>query len=65
MFFEADRLQREDYGEGIMPAEQFPCSKCGRMVQFSADLDTVIVVTCKNCGKEVEAVIEKPKRKAA
>ena len=64
MFFETDRLRREELQEAHMPTEQFPCSKCKRLIEFTADLGKVVVVTCKKCGAKVEVVIESAKKVA-
>jgi transcription elongation factor Elf1 len=64
MFFETERLRREELQEAHMPTEQFPCRKCKRLVEFTADLGKVVIVTCKNCGVKVEVVIE-PSKKVA
>lgn len=64
MFFETERLHREELQEAHMPTERFPCSKCNRLIEFTADLGRVVIVTCKNCGVRVEVVIE-PSKKVA
>lgn len=64
MFFETDRLAREEKLEVLMPTESFLCSKCRRPVRFTAKVEKVVIVTCPKCGHKVEAVIES-KTKAA
>lgn len=65
MYFETDRLAREEKMEVFMPTETFMCSKCLKPVRFTAKADKVIIVTCKHCGHKVEAVIESKSFKAA
>ena len=57
MYFETDRLAHEDKMEVFMPTETFKCSKCGKMVRFTAKADEEVRVKC-SCGHEVIAVIE-------
>jgi DNA-directed RNA polymerase subunit RPC12/RpoP len=64
MFFETDRLLREEVQEAVMPTEQFTCSKCKRLVEFTADTGQVKVVTCRHCGTKVQVVIEAKKKVA-
>lgn len=65
MFFETDRLVREDAMRRTMETESTPCVRCGKIVRFTANEDKVIIVECKNCGKKFEVVIQsKPSRAA-
>lgn len=57
MYFETDRLAREDKVEVLMPTETFRCSKCGKIVRFTAETDKEVKVKCA-CGHEVLAIIE-------
>jgi hypothetical protein len=63
MYFEMDRIAREEKLEARMPTETFTCSKCGKLVRFTAKADQPVIVTCK-CGHKVEAVIESQKKVA-
>jgi len=65
MFFETDRLIREDKVEALMPTESTPCVKCGKAVRITADEDRVVVVECKHCGHKFEVVIESKTHRAA
>lgn len=61
MFFETDRLAREEKLEVVMPTETFTCSKCGETVRFTAKMDEAVAVTCRKCGYKVEVIIESRK----
>jgi transcription elongation factor Elf1 len=65
MFFESERLRREDAKEERMVTETFVCSKCARLVEFRAEMDKPVVVTCKHCGRRAEVVIESATKKVA
>jgi putative FmdB family regulatory protein len=64
MYFETDRLAREEKWEAQMPTETFTCSKCRKTVRFTAKMDEAVVVTCPKCGHKVEVIIESPKKVA-
>lgn len=65
MFFESERLRREDAREERMVAETFVCSRCTRLIEFRAEMDKPVVVTCKHCGHKAEVVIESVSKKVA
>jgi len=65
MYFETDRLRREDKLEAIMPTERVPCVKCGRVLSVTVDEDKVIVIECTACGHKFEVVIESKSSRAA
>jgi len=64
MYFETDRLAREELREAQMPTETFTCSKCRHTVRFTAKMDEAVMVKCPHCGHKVEVVIESPKKVA-
>lgn len=64
MFFEIDRLAREDKREAQMPTETFTCSKCRKTIRFTAKMDEAVIVECPKCGHKVEVIIESPKKVA-
>jgi transcription elongation factor Elf1 len=65
MYFETDRLHREDKQEAIMPTERVPCVKCGKVIPVVADEDRVVIIECKHCGHKFEVVIESKSNRAA
>jgi putative FmdB family regulatory protein len=64
MFFETDRLAREEMREVQMPTETFTCSKCLRTIRFTAKMDEAVIVKCPYCGHKAEVIIESPKKVA-
>ena len=64
MFFEIDRLAREEKREAQMPTETFTCSKCRKPIRFTAKMDEAVIVKCPKCGHTVEVIIESPKKVA-
>ena len=64
MYFETDRLAREELREAQMPTETFTCSKCGRTVRFTAKMDEAVMVECPRCGHKVHVTIESPRKVA-
>jgi len=63
MFFEPDRLAREDAEETTMPTERVVCSKCRRVMSVTAEEDRWVKVECKRCGHTMEVIIQrKPSR---
>ena len=65
MYFETDRLHREDKMEAIVPTERVPCVKCGKVLPVTADEDKVIVIECTGCGHKFEVLIESKSSRAA
>jgi len=61
MYFETDRLAREEKLEVFVPTETFTCSKCGTTVHFTAKMDEAMAVTCPKCGHKVQVIIESRK----
>ena len=65
MFYEFDRLAREEAWEARVPTETYTCPKCQHRVRFTAAENRPVRVTCPHCGYRVEVVVEsQPKRVA-
>lgn len=64
MYFETDRLAREEKWEAQMPTETFSCSKCRKTIRFTAKMDEAVAVACPECGHKVEVIIESQKKVA-
>lgn len=58
MFFEIERLAREELLEVAMVTEKVRCSQCGRKIPISAEEGQEVFVKCP-CGHKMIVVIEK------
>lgn len=64
MFFETERLAREEHLEVGMPTEWVKCGQCGRKITVTAGEGDKMAVNC-SCGHKMVVVIEGPKRRVA